>query len=222
MDGTEHIVTAWSDGSLLRRTAHRRCGLRSHRRCRASSRRLPDAVRLLAEVATIPRAASQARRECPAETRRLWLADDVARALEMARLATWFAPQRWLGIVRGIVGWWLQRQTPGSRDESAADLEAFVRCLADDPASMRRWEWPGCCSRDGRRPAARWRWSCRRLRVPSLDQAHEFLHGARRLRPSRAVSSAGSMTNWSRPAPTLIINTGSVKTTGQTPYCTPS
>lgn len=97
------------------------------------------AVRLLAQVATeyqgLP--ATLLVESALLETRRLWLADDVPGALEMARVAARFAPRGLMARYNaGIIGWWLHRQTPGSREELwRADLEAVVSMpTADDPA----------------------------------------------------------------------------------------
>lgn len=99
----------------------------------------PNAMRLLAgaEPAYTGAPAQALIESAMLETRRLWLADDVPRALETARLAARLGPL--VAIARynaGVIGWWIEQRTTGSRDESwRRDLEAFLALsVGSDPA----------------------------------------------------------------------------------------
>ena len=70
------------------------------------------------------------------ETRRLWQADDLPRALEMAQTSARLAPRAAIARYNaGVVGWWLQVRRTQNRDNSwRAHLEAFLALpRANDP-----------------------------------------------------------------------------------------
>jgi hypothetical protein len=91
------------------------------------------AVRLLAGgVESFPGVSDVLARSAIFETRRLWMADDLASARNMAVAAVRFSPGNVLARYNAsAIAWWQRQRTPGSADESwRADLEALAQMPA--------------------------------------------------------------------------------------------